>query len=319
MYGGCISSIPVGIEDNPCILYSSQLPWATTACLYVAEAEEEAFELRKRSLDLERLAQQLRAAFRSQPVHQAPQTAHANQHASQQQELVKQEGKAQQQQQHQQQLLKQESDDQRHQAQVELETDNQQHHQQQQQGASMQQDMRQEAAEHQPQMLNQDSDAQLLHLQHQQQLQSEDHQQQQLLKQQTVLQISPPGLQEPLHGVEVHQEALSEIVHEKGRMKDTDQQNLSAEEQKKVQGLVVWGLTKGWPAWPALVITEEEIEVADVQGSRKNLQKGAGNTVVPTAHPYTHVAAIDNTCGRSLTLTEVQKTGIKQVLRVVRS
>ncbi|KAL0042492.1 hypothetical protein WJX79_001550 [Trebouxia sp. C0005] len=91
---------------------------------------------------------------------------------------------------------------------------------------------------------------------------------------------SPPGSQEPLHQVEVHQEAISELVCGKENTKDAEQQKLLAEEQGKVQGLVVWGLTKGWPAWPALVITEEEIEVADVQGSRKNLQKGPGKVPV---------------------------------------
>ncbi|KAL0040242.1 hypothetical protein WJX77_001213 [Trebouxia sp. C0004] len=246
------------------------------------EAEEEAHELRKRSVELERLAQQLRAASRSQHVHQATQKALANGSASQQQELFRQEGKAQQQ--HQQQLLKQESDSQGHQAQVELETGNQQQQHQQPlhspQGAGMQQHMQQEVDAQQLHMLNQDRDAHLLHAHQQQQLQGGDHQQQQLLKQQTVLQTSPPGLQEPQHQVEVHQEALLELVREKGKVKDTEQQNLSAEGQGKVQGLVVWGLTKGWPAWPALVITEEEIEVADVQGSRKNLQKGSGKVPV---------------------------------------
>ena len=134
---------------------------------------------------------------------------------------------------------------------------------------------------------------QLLHAQHQQQLQGGDHQQQ-VLKQQTVLQTRPPDFQERAHQVEVHQEAVSNC--EAGKTKDTVQQKLLAEEQGKVQGLVVWGLTKGWPAWPALVITEEEIEVADVQGNRKNLQKGAGQAAVHTAHPCNHVGAIDDTC-----------------------
>ncbi|DBA66045.1 TPA: hypothetical protein ACH3X2_003050 [Trebouxia sp. C0005] len=245
------------------------------------EAEVEAFELRKRSVELERLAQQLRAASRSRPEHQAPQTARANEHASQQQELVKQGGTAQQQHQ---QLSKQENSSQRHQPQVELETGSQQQQHQprhSQQGVGMQQHMQQEADAQQLHMLRQDSDAQLSHAQHpQQQLQGGDHEQQQLLKQQTVLQTSPPGSQEPLHQVEVHQEAMSEVVCGKENTKDTEQQKLLAEEQGKVQGLVVWGLTKGWPAWPALVITEEEIEVADVQGSRKNLQKGPGKVPV---------------------------------------
>ena len=250
-------------------------------------------------MELERLAQQLRAASRSRPVHQAPQKAHANEHASQQQELVKQESTAQQQQQqHPQQLLKQESSSQQHQPQVDLETSNQQQEHQQplhsQQGANMLQHMQQEADAQQLHMLNQDSDAQLLHAQHQQQLQGGDHQQQQVLKQQTVLQTRPPDFQERAHQVEVHQEAVSNC--EAGKTKDTVQQKLLAEEQGKVQGLVVWGLTKGWPAWPALVITEEEIEVADVQGNRKNLQKGAGQAAVHTAHPCNHVGAIDDTC-----------------------
>ena len=243
-------------------------------------------------------------------MHQGPQNAHADEDASHQQELVKQEGNAQQQQQqqqqHQQQLLKQESGSQQNQIQVELETGNQQQQHQQplhsQQGAGMQQHMQQEADAQQLHTLNHNSDAQLLIAQ---QLQGVDLQQQQRLKQRTVLQTRLPDLQEPLHQVEVHQEAMSELVCGKGKLKDTEQQDLSAEGQGKVQGLVVWGLTKGWPAWPALVITEEEIEVADVQGSRKNLQKGAGRAAVHTAHLYAHIAAIDNTCGRTLTLTEV--------------
>lgn len=262
-------------------------------------------------MELERLAQQLRAASRSRPVHQAPQKAHANEPASQQQELVKQEGKEQQQQQqqqplkqeqeqHQKQLLTQESGSQQHPPQVELETGNQQQQHQQpldsQQEAGMQQHMQQEGDAQQLHTLNRDSDAQLLHAQHQRQLQCGDHQQQQLLEQQTVLQTSPLDFQESLHQVEVHQETLSKSVCETGKMKDIEQQKLLGEEQGKVQGLVVWGLTKGWPAWPALVITEEEIEVADVQGSRKNLQKGAGHAAVHTAHPYSHVSAIDDTC-----------------------
>ena len=251
-------------------------------------------------MELERLAQQLRAASRSRPGHQAPQKAHDNEHSSQQPEPVKQAGKAQQQQ-HQQQLLMQESGHPQHQAQVELVTGNQQQQHQppldSQQGAAMpqhlQQHMQQEGDAQQLHMLNQNVDAQMLHAQHQQHLQDGDYQQQQLLKQETVLQTSPPGIQEPPHHIEahheVHQEALSNLACETGKTKDTEQQNLLAEEQGKVQGLVVWGLTKGWPAWPALVITEEEIEVADVQGSRKNLQTGAG-------HDNNDVKAIDDIC-----------------------
>ena len=41
-----------------------------------------------------------------------------------------------------------------------------------------------------------------------------------------------------------------------------------------LQGMVVWGNFKGWPAWPGLVTTEEEMEVAEVIGKRGQLLQG---------------------------------------------
>lgn len=40
------------------------------------------------------------------------------------------------------------------------------------------------------------------------------------------------------------------------------------------QGLVVWGTFKGWPAWPGLVTTEEEMDVAEVKSKKGQLLKG---------------------------------------------
>lgn len=42
-----------------------------------------------------------------------------------------------------------------------------------------------------------------------------------------------------------------------------------------LQGMVVWGNFKGWPAWPGLVTTEEEMDVAEVIGKRGQLLQGA--------------------------------------------
>lgn len=41
-----------------------------------------------------------------------------------------------------------------------------------------------------------------------------------------------------------------------------------------LQGMVVWGNFKGWPAWPGLVTTEEEMDVAEVIGKRGQLLQG---------------------------------------------
>lgn len=41
-----------------------------------------------------------------------------------------------------------------------------------------------------------------------------------------------------------------------------------------LQGMVVWGIFKGWPAWPGLVTTEEEMDVAEVKGKKGQLLQG---------------------------------------------
>lgn len=41
-----------------------------------------------------------------------------------------------------------------------------------------------------------------------------------------------------------------------------------------LQGMVVWGNFKGWPAWPGLVTTEEEMDVAEVKGKKGQLLQG---------------------------------------------
>ena len=48
----------------------------------------------------------------------------------------------------------------------------------------------------------------------------------------------------------------------------------AAEAGDVLQGLVVWGSFKGWPAWPGLVTTEEEMDVAEVKGKKGQLLKG---------------------------------------------
>ena len=39
-------------------------------------------------------------------------------------------------------------------------------------------------------------------------------------------------------------------------------------------GLVVWGSVKGWPPWPGIVLTEEEMDVAGVHGKQGQDLKG---------------------------------------------
>ncbi|KAL3130595.1 hypothetical protein ABBQ38_008399 [Trebouxia sp. C0009 RCD-2024] len=43
-----------------------------------------------------------------------------------------------------------------------------------------------------------------------------------------------------------------------------------------LQGMVVWGNFKGWPAWPGLVTTEEEMDVAEVKGRKGQLLQVPG-------------------------------------------
>ena len=43
-------------------------------------------------------------------------------------------------------------------------------------------------------------------------------------------------------------------------------------------GLVVWGTVKGWPPWPAIVLTAEEMDVAGVVGQHGNIVKGQPNS-----------------------------------------
>lgn len=46
-----------------------------------------------------------------------------------------------------------------------------------------------------------------------------------------------------------------------------------------LQGMVVWGNFKGWPAWPGLVTTEEEMDVAEVKGRKGQLLQGMQSLV----------------------------------------
>lgn len=223
----------------------------------LAEAEQEAAELRTRGRELERLAQQLRAASRSQAAHQLSTTDSG---------------------------LERKSSSQQKQALAQLQSDQQQ---QQQQQNDVEQDVGQLAnAQEDKVSLRQATDPEQRQAQRPAQPQSDDHQLQHLPMQEAVAphngtpqqqSICPIGDsldQEPVQeAVATQPDAAHEPVCPQSLEQGSEQPSLSAEGGCK-QGLVVWGLTKGWPAWPALVITEEEIEVADVQGSRKNLQKG---------------------------------------------
>lgn len=226
-------------------------------CVHVclAEAELEAAELRTRGRELERLAQQRRAASRSQAADQLSRTDSA---------------------------LERKSSSQQKQALVQLQSDGQQ----QQQQHDIEQNVGQLGNAQEDEVVWQTTDAEQLQAQRPAQLQSDDHQLQHSPMQGDVAshngtpqQQSPCPTGDPLDQETGHEAVATQpdVAHEpvcpQSLEQGTEQPSLSAEGGCK-QGLVVWGLTKGWPAWPALVITEEEIEVADVQGSRKNLQKG---------------------------------------------
>ena len=50
--------------------------------------------------------------------------------------------------------------------------------------------------------------------------------------------------------------------------------NISPGEAQVAPGVVVWGTVKGWPPWPAIVLTEEEMDVAGVLGKHGHILKG---------------------------------------------
>ena len=61
--------------------------------------------------------------------------------------------------------------------------------------------------------------------------------------------------------------AADEEVHGVGAQHEGPQSGV-------LQGMVVWGNFKGWPAWPGLVTTEEEMDVAEVIGKRGQMLQG---------------------------------------------
>lgn len=68
--------------------------------------------------------------------------------------------------------------------------------------------------------------------------------------------------------------AATEAVHEEAQGVVAAQHEAAAQ-GSVLQGMVVWGNFKGWPAWPGLVTTEEEMDVAEVIGKRGQLLQGA--------------------------------------------
>lgn len=67
--------------------------------------------------------------------------------------------------------------------------------------------------------------------------------------------------------------AATEAVHVEAQ--EAAAQHEAAAQGNVLQGMVVWGNFKGWPAWPGLVTTEEEMDVAEVIGKRGQLLQGA--------------------------------------------
>ena len=67
--------------------------------------------------------------------------------------------------------------------------------------------------------------------------------------------------------------AATEALHEEAQ--GVAAQHEATAQGSVLQGMVVWGNFKGWPAWPGLVTTEEEMDVAEVIGKRGQLLQGA--------------------------------------------
>lgn len=49
---------------------------------------------------------------------------------------------------------------------------------------------------------------------------------------------------------------------------------ISPGDAQAAPGMVVWGTVKGWPPWPAIVLTDEEMDVAGVLGKHGHILKG---------------------------------------------
>lgn len=70
--------------------------------------------------------------------------------------------------------------------------------------------------------------------------------------------------------------------------------SVSPRNEQIAPGLVVWGTVKGWPPWPAIVLTAEEMDVAVVLGQRGNLLKGLLTTYRTLSHQSQNMLAWQN-------------------------
>ena len=68
--------------------------------------------------------------------------------------------------------------------------------------------------------------------------------------------------------------ALEVAAAKQDVVQGTARQHEAAEPDATLQGMVVWGSFKGWPAWPGLVTTDEEMDVAEVKSKKGQLLKG---------------------------------------------
>ena len=74
---------------------------------------------------------------------------------------------------------------------------------------------------------------------------------------------TPLATAQPAAAVAAHEEVQRVVARHEGTAHSS-----------ALQGMVVWGNFKGWPAWPGLVTTEEEMDVAEVIGKRGQLLQG---------------------------------------------
>ena len=61
----------------------------------------------------------------------------------------------------------------------------------------------------------------------------------------------------------------------KGQLKSKSRSSAAATgPAAALHGQVVWALVKGWPLWPAVVLTEEQMEDVLIPAARGGLKKG---------------------------------------------
>ena len=89
----------------------------------------------------------------------------------------------------------------------------------------------------------------------------------------SIVQATVPSSDAPVPGAVQHapraMQTAPAVVHVAGEALQR-----SPGDTQAAPGMVVWGLVKGWPPWPAIVLTEEEMDVAGVLGKQGHILKG---------------------------------------------